>query len=79
MAASGGRTAATALIPTAAGIDQNRTTFQARTISAMQVPISQKYVAFGESPLMVSLRADGGRMSAGELRTLGRSVVVAGR
>ena len=42
MAAVGGITAATMLITTAAVVDQNRTTFQARTMSRMQVPISQK-------------------------------------
>ncbi len=42
IAAVGGITAATMLITTAAVVDQNRTTFQARTMSAMQVPISQK-------------------------------------
>jgi hypothetical protein len=40
------------LIPTATGIDQKRTTFQARTISATQEPISQKYVARGDGALM---------------------------
>ena len=35
-------------MPTATGIDQKRTTFQASTISATHVPISQKYVARGE-------------------------------
>jgi hypothetical protein len=40
--AIGGITAATTLITTAAGVDQNRTTFHASTMSRMQVPISQK-------------------------------------
>jgi hypothetical protein len=35
-------TAATTLMPTAAGTDQNRTTFQASTISTTHAPISQK-------------------------------------
>ena len=40
--AIGGITAAITLITTAAVVDQNRTTFQASTMSAMQVPISRK-------------------------------------
>ena len=40
--ATGGITAATTLITTAAVVDQNRTTFQASTISTRQVPISTK-------------------------------------
>ena len=39
------------LMPTATGIDQKRTTFHASTISPTHVPISQKYVARGESLL----------------------------
>ena len=41
--AAGGITAATMLIATAAGIEKNRTTFQASRIRTRQVPISQKY------------------------------------
>jgi hypothetical protein len=46
-------TAATTLIAMAAGTDQKRTTFHASTISATQIPISQKYSClrgFGGSP-----------------------------
>src|SRR3954471_1867915 len=45
IAANGGITAATTLIPTATGMDQKRTTFHARTMRATHVPMSQKYVA----------------------------------
>jgi hypothetical protein len=41
-AATGGMTAATMLITTAAVVDQDRTTFQASRIRPMQVPISTK-------------------------------------
>ena len=41
-AATGGITAATRLITTAAVVDQNRTTFHASRISSTQVPISAK-------------------------------------
>ena len=40
--AIGGITAATALITTAAVVDQKRTTFHASRMSRMQVPISRK-------------------------------------
>jgi hypothetical protein len=41
-AATGGITAATRLITTAAVVDQNRTTFHAIRMSSRQVPISRK-------------------------------------
>ncbi|MGZ5416323.1 MAG: hypothetical protein ACXWDI_04010 [Nocardioides sp.] len=41
-AATGGITAATRLITTAAVVDQNRTTFHASKMSSRQVPISRK-------------------------------------
>jgi hypothetical protein len=42
IAATGGMTAATTLITTAAVIDQNRTTFQASTMRSTQLPIRTK-------------------------------------
>jgi hypothetical protein len=43
MAATGGITAATTLIATAAVVDQNRTTFQASTMSSTHAPMRAKY------------------------------------
>jgi hypothetical protein len=52
MAATGGISAATTLMATAAGTDQRRTTFHASTMRAMQVPISQKYAVLGDRELI---------------------------
>ncbi len=65
IAANGGITAATTLIPTATGMDQKRTTFHARTMRATHVPMSQKYVALAPGRFTV---APHGRCDAGASR-----------